>query len=248
MLRRPSHLHASKHEGASQTLNLANIKEFLDLIFDVWLGDGVARQIETCRQGFAEVTSARASIPSRLLGSLAEQTAAYTYSRRPTATLVASLQIFTAVELQQLLCGKVEVEWSLQQLRRTVKPGYGTHISACANRAVALALFYRHCVPVLTAMCLVSLVLHCNAAYTDTDKAYVWLLEELDAMDQQERSAFLSFVTSSPRLPPGGLGQLPKGAIVVCHVLRVLLRPTRSRRVLHEINMSRLHTPWCNHR
>ena len=57
---------------------------------------------------------------------------------------------------------------------------------------------------------------HCTSvAYTDTDTAYVWLLEELVAMTQQERSAFLSFITSSPRLPPGGLGQLPKGAIVV---------------------------------
>ena len=54
-----------------------------------------------------------------------------------------------------------------------------------------------------------------GSAYTDTDKAYVWLLEQLVSMDQQERSAFLAFVTSSPRLPPGGLAQLPKGAIVV---------------------------------
>ena len=95
-------------------------------------------------------------------------------------------------------------------------------------------------------MCFVSFALLCTAAYSDTDKAYVWLLEELVAMDQQERSAFLAFVTSSPRLPPGGLGQLPKGAIVVCCVLHVLLRPARSRRVLPENNLSRLHTRWCN--
>lgn len=77
---------------------------------------------------------------------------------------------------------------------------------------------------------------YCTAAYTDTDKAYVWLLEELITLDQDERSAFLSFVTSSPRLPPGGLGQLPKGAIVVCclpclnvlHLLHLVCRVPKS--------------------
>ena len=115
-----------KHGGANQTLSLDNVVEYLDLIFDTWLGDGVARQIEACREGFAEVASTCSNMSSSLLGSLMEQAAAYTFSRRSTVNLVAALQVFSPMELQQLLCGKVEVEWTLQELRQTVKPGYGT--------------------------------------------------------------------------------------------------------------------------
>ena len=101
--------------------------EFLDRIYDAWLGDGVGLQIEACREGFAEVASACSDNPSSLLGSLTEQVVAYTYSRRPTVKLVSALQIFTATELQRLLCGQGEVEWTLDELRQAVKPGYGKH-------------------------------------------------------------------------------------------------------------------------
>ena len=45
-------------------------------------------------------------------------------------------------------------------------------------------------------------------AYTASDKPYVWLLAELNALTQRERGLFLSFVTSCPRLPPGGVAKL----------------------------------------
>ena len=46
-----------KPNGESISLSLENVGEFLDLVCDAWLGDGVERQIEAVRAGFAEVAS-----------------------------------------------------------------------------------------------------------------------------------------------------------------------------------------------
>ena len=122
-----------KQGGEVQHLSLGNLAEYLDLVFDTWLGDGVARQIEACRAGFAEVASGGSGLgpsSSALLGSLADQAATYTYSQRGTTRLRTALQIFTPSELQRLLCGEAAVEWTLGELRQTVKPGYGTCCAA----------------------------------------------------------------------------------------------------------------------
>ena len=44
-----------------------------------------------------------------------------------------------------------------------------------------------------------------GGGYNPEDEQIVWLREELGSMQQQQRSRFLEFVASTPRLPPGGL-------------------------------------------
>ena len=134
---------ALRPRGLDTELSLANLSEFLDLLWAAWLGSGIAAQVEACRAGFADVAVGVA--PGRLHDAL---------------------RVFEPAELQVIVCGEVGVEWSMADLRQMIKPGY---------------------------------------EYTESHDAFVWLLEELLAMDQPTRSAFLSFVTSSPRLPQGGL-------------------------------------------
>ena len=56
--------------------------------------------------------------------------------------------------------------------------------------------------------------------YTEDSAQILWLREELLAMGRLERASFVQFVTSCPRLPPGGLAALPKGPIVVDEMSR----------------------------
>jgi hypothetical protein len=62
--------------------------------------------------------------------------------------------------------------------------------------------------------------LHCGGGFSQNSTQLRWLREELVSMQQPLRAKFLEFVTSCPRLPPGGLKELqisihpdPNGAI-----------------------------------
>merc|ERR1712032_609786 len=50
--------------------------------------------------------------------------------------------------------------------------------------------------------------LHCGGGYTATSDQMNWLRMEMLAMAPPLRAKFLEFVTSCPRLPPGGLREL----------------------------------------
>jgi len=50
--------------------------------------------------------------------------------------------------------------------------------------------------------------IHCGGGYTKTSEQVRWLREEMLDMPQANRAKFLEFVTSCPRLPPGGLRDL----------------------------------------
>eukprot|EP00928_Gymnodinium_smaydae_P030795 TRINITY_DN2278_c2_g1_i2.p1 TRINITY_DN2278_c2_g1~~TRINITY_DN2278_c2_g1_i2.p1 ORF type:complete len:1746 (+),score=347.53 TRINITY_DN2278_c2_g1_i2:477-5240(+) len=53
--------------------------------------------------------------------------------------------------------------------------------------------------------------LHCGGGYSSDSEPVRWLREELLEMPQPLRAKFLDFVTSCPRLPPGGLRELQLG-------------------------------------
>merc|ERR1719221_892396 len=50
--------------------------------------------------------------------------------------------------------------------------------------------------------------LQCGGGYSSSSEQIRWLREDMLAMTQPLRAKFLEFVTSCPRLPPGGLRSL----------------------------------------
>jgi len=81
--------------GEDRELTVHNLQEYVHLLAQLWLADGVERQAAAFRQGLEEVFPAEALSP------------------------------FTLAELQTLLCGTMSIEWSDAELQRHVHPSGG---------------------------------------------------------------------------------------------------------------------------
>lgn len=91
--------HALCEGGEERQLSVHNLPEYVHLLAQFWLCDGVMAQVEAFRAGLAEVFS-----PSKL-------------------------EPFTLPELQTLLCGTMRIEWTEAELQRHLHPtgGYTKH-------------------------------------------------------------------------------------------------------------------------
>jgi len=87
------------NEGEERELSVHNLQEYVHLLAQLWLADGVAAQAAAFREGIDEV------FPS------------------------SALSPFTLAELQTLLCGTMSIEWTEAELQRHIHPtgGYSKH-------------------------------------------------------------------------------------------------------------------------
>jgi len=85
--------------GEERELTVHNLQEYVHLLAQLWLADGVLAQAEAFREGVGEVFS------------------------------MATLVPFTLAELQTVLCGTMSIEWSEAELQRHLHPsgGYTKH-------------------------------------------------------------------------------------------------------------------------
>jgi len=85
--------------GEERDLTVHNLQEYVHLLAQFWLADGVCEQAAAFRQGLQDVFSS------------------------------ATLEPFTLMELQTLLCGTMSIEWSEAELQRHLHPsgGYTKH-------------------------------------------------------------------------------------------------------------------------
>ena len=75
--------YALKQGGESMSVGLHNLAQYVELVVKATVQEGVQEQVEWCRRGFSEV------LP------------------------VDSLRLFSASELDELFCGKKELEWTV---------------------------------------------------------------------------------------------------------------------------------------
>ncbi|KAL3920857.1 MAG: hypothetical protein SGPRY_005104, partial [Prymnesium sp.] len=85
--------------GEERELTVHNLQEYVHLLAQLWLADGVHAQAVAFRQGLEDVFP------------------------------LSTLQPFTLLELQTLLCGTMSIEWSETELQRHLHPsgGYTKH-------------------------------------------------------------------------------------------------------------------------
>ena len=137
---------ARRVDAGEHEVHVGNVEQYLADVVRYWFADGVAAQVEGFREGLSEIFP------------------------------VDALKAFGAEEITELVCGKDAIEWTREELRRSVLPGF---------------------------------------QYTAESPPYLWLIDLLVDMPDDERRGFLEFVAVCPRLPPGGLAALPRGPIRV---------------------------------
>jgi len=98
---------------------------------------------------------------------------------------VPSLLRFSPLELQRLFCGHQKVVWT----------AYITNdwLAGTVQEEEEVRALTEHITPV--------------GRLTKDSPLFLLLISELAHMQNEKRSAFLDFVTATPRLPPGGLPQ-----------------------------------------
>jgi len=87
--------------GEEREVTVHNLQEYVHLLAQLWLADGVQPQVVAFREGLEEVFGSAES----------------------------SLAPFSLSELQTLLCGTMSIEWSEAELQRHINPsgGYNKH-------------------------------------------------------------------------------------------------------------------------
>ncbi|KDO19595.1 hypothetical protein SPRG_21524 [Saprolegnia parasitica CBS 223.65] len=81
--------------GAVLSVTTANLSAYVDHVLDIWLGRGIAGQVQAFRDGLNDVVATE------------------------------KLRLLHAHEIQAALCGTVDVEWTEASLRQTIKLAHG---------------------------------------------------------------------------------------------------------------------------
>ena len=84
-----------KPEGEKTLLTMQNIEEYVNLIYDFLLFKGVSRVITAFREGFCSICN------------------------------VYNLKIFTSLEIEEYICGSLEIKWDENTLYENLKPEHG---------------------------------------------------------------------------------------------------------------------------
>ena len=84
-----------KKDGAKILLNMGNVEEYVNLIYDFLLYRGVSRVITAFREGFCLICG------------------------------VYNLKCFTSSEIEEFICGSLEIKWDENTLYENIKPEHG---------------------------------------------------------------------------------------------------------------------------
>ena len=85
----------ARHVDAGEhEVHVGNVEQYLADVVRYWFADGVAAQVEGFREGLSEIFP------------------------------VDALKAFSAEEITELVCGKDAIEWTREELRRSVLPGF----------------------------------------------------------------------------------------------------------------------------
>ncbi|KAH9126893.1 hypothetical protein AeMF1_002667 [Aphanomyces euteiches] len=84
-----------ERDGAAKTVTIENLDKYVDLVLKSWLNCGIESQVEAFREGLSEIVS------------------------------LDKLKLLFVDELQATLCGTVDVEWTRDSLRQTIKLAHG---------------------------------------------------------------------------------------------------------------------------
>ena len=84
-----------KKDGSKILLNMQNIEEYVNLVYDFLLYKGVSRVISAFREGFCLICG------------------------------IYNLRCFTSLEIEEYICGSLEVKWDENTLYDNIKPEHG---------------------------------------------------------------------------------------------------------------------------
>ena len=85
---------ARRVDAGEHEVHVGNVEQYLADVVRYWFADGVAAQVEGFREGLSEIFP------------------------------VNALRAFGAEEITELVCGKDAIEWTREELRRSVLPGF----------------------------------------------------------------------------------------------------------------------------
>ena len=85
---------ARRVDAGEHEVHVGNVEQYLADVVRYWFADGVAAQVEGFREGLSEIFP------------------------------VDALRAFGAEEITELVCGKDAIEWTREELRRSVLPGF----------------------------------------------------------------------------------------------------------------------------
>ncbi|OQS07778.1 HECT E3 ubiquitin ligase, partial [Thraustotheca clavata] len=86
--------------GEVLSVTMENLAEYVSRVLEIWLGHGIAPQIYAFREGLSEVVA------------------------------IDKLKLLEADELQAILCGSADVEWSYESLKNSIKLAHGYTVSS----------------------------------------------------------------------------------------------------------------------
>ena len=81
-------------DAGEHEVHVGNVEQYLADVVRYWFADGVAAQVEGFREGLSEIFP------------------------------VDALKAFSAEEITELVCSKDAIEWTREELRRSVLPGF----------------------------------------------------------------------------------------------------------------------------